>query len=285
MLELSSDHELIIFGGPYSNLHASQAMQAEAEKLGIPASHIICTGDIVAYCAHPEETVQLFREWGIQIIAGNCEEQLAAGAADCGCGFEEGSACDQLAKGWYAYANNRVSDESRAWMRQLPSQLSFRYADHRFRVIHGGVALNNRFLFASDRQALLEELSVADCDVIIAGHAGLPFIERLPNGLWFNPGVIGMPANDGTPDCWYGRVRADADGLRMSICRLAYDHQGAAAALRQAGHVDGYAEALVTGLWPSVDVLPPTERAASGARLQEASISWRRAPELLDTAS
>src|SRR5262249_6191085 len=47
----------------------------------------------------PEETVSVLRDWGCHVIAGNCEEQLAAGGADCGCGFPEGSACDRLSKG------------------------------------------------------------------------------------------------------------------------------------------------------------------------------------------
>ena len=47
---------ILVFGGPYSNLRATQAMRARAEELGIPPSSTICTGDVVAYCAEPEET-------------------------------------------------------------------------------------------------------------------------------------------------------------------------------------------------------------------------------------
>lgn len=282
LLELSSDHALLVFGGPYSNLQATGAMRAEARRLGIPASHIICTGDVVAYCADPEETARLVREWGIHVVAGNCEEQLANGAADCGCGFEAGSGCDRLAKDWYTYAQGRVSNESRGWMASLPAQLSFRYAGHPFRAIHGGLAQNNRFLFASGRDALRQEIGAAGCDVVIAGHCGLPFVEVLPEGVWFNPGAIGMPANDGTPDGWYGLVRADARGLLLSIHRLAYDFESAAAALRRPGHADGYAAALVTGLWPSLDVLPPPERVITGVRIPQKTVRWGRAGDGLD---
>ena len=73
----------------------------------------ICTGDVVAYCVEPEETVAELRDWGCHVIAGNCEEQLAAGAEDCGCGFEVGTECDRLAKGWYEFANARMSASSR----------------------------------------------------------------------------------------------------------------------------------------------------------------------------
>jgi len=71
---------------------------------------------------------------------------------------------------------------------------------------------------------------------------------------------------------WYGLVRVEDGGLVLSTHRLAYDHIGAAAAMRRAGHADGYARTLVTGLWPSLDVLPPPERAATGKRLRQRTL-------------
>ena len=38
--------------------------------------------------------------------------------------------------------------------------------------------------------------------------------------------------------------------------------------MRRSGHADGYARTLVTGLWPSLDMFPPPERAATGKRLR-----------------
>ena len=46
-----------MFGGPYSNLSATRAMRAQATALGIPPDRIFCNGDLVAYCAEPEQTV------------------------------------------------------------------------------------------------------------------------------------------------------------------------------------------------------------------------------------
>ena len=199
-------------------------MRARAEELGIPPSSTICTGDVVAYCAEPEETTALVRDWGCHVIAGNCEEQLAAAAEDCACGFEEGSECDLLAKGWYPFANALLSPASRAWMAALPKTLTFTSGGLRFRVIHGGVDLINRFVFASERDVLAEELERAGADVVIAGHAGVPFIEKIGRRTWFNPGVIGMPANDGSADVWYGLIELDAGRIVLSTHRLAYDH-------------------------------------------------------------
>jgi predicted phosphodiesterase len=263
---------VMIIGGPYSNLRATDAARGISERLGIPPTNVICTGDVVAYCAEPEETARAITDWGCHVIQGNCEQQLAAGANDCACNFEEGSACDLLAKGWYPYAASRISNEMRAWMGALPTTLGFRLAGLEFRVVHGGTDAISRWVFASEREIIAEECRLAGADVVIAGHCGLPFIARSGKATWFNAGVIGMPANDSTSDVWYGLVTPDDRGIVLSIHRLAYDHQGAAAAMRRSGHANGYARTLVTGLWPSLDILPPREHAETGIRLRRRTL-------------
>lgn len=273
MTEFDGDGPLLVFGGPYSNLRATEALIAEAGRLDIPPHRVICTGDVVAYCAEPDETARAVARWGCHVIQGNCEQQLAVGADDCFCNFEAGSACDLLARGWYPFASARVSPETRTWMAGLPETLELTLAGVTFRVVHGGVAQVNRWVFASDDAVLAEECAAASTDVVIAGHAGIPFLARAPGAsgracTWFNPGVVGMPANDGTPDVWYGLLTPGAGGVALSTHRLTYDHAGAAAAMRRLGLADGYAGTLVTGLWPSLDVLPSAERAATGKRLR-----------------
>jgi predicted phosphodiesterase len=272
MHENHLEFPLLVFGGPYSNLRAILAMRARAAELGIATSSSICTGDVVAYCAEPEETSAAIRDWACHVIAGNCEEQLAAGAGDCGCGFEEGTECDRLAKGWYEFANGRLSSTHRAWMASLPKTLRFTAGGLTFQVVHGGIDVNNRFVFPSQRAVIAAELERAGTDVVIAGHCGIPFIEKIEQRVWFNPGVIGMPANDGTPGTWYGLIEIEGDHIALSTHRLAYDHHGAAAAMRRWGHANSYARSLITGLWPSLDVLPTHEKEATGISIPAASL-------------
>ena len=264
---------LLVFGGPYSNLRATQAMREEADRLRIGPERVICTGDVVAYCAEPEETTRFIADWGCHVIQGNCEQQLAEDAEDCACNFDEGSACDLLAKGWYPFARARITRASRDWMGLLPSTLRFEFAGRSFRVVHGGVSQINRWVFESDRDILAEECAAARADVVIGGHAGIPFVARVGATTWFNPGVIGMPANDGTSDVWYGLITATPDGISLSTRRLAYDHGGAAAAMRRSGHANGYARTLVTGQWPSLDILPPRERGATGRAIRSRTVT------------
>ena len=135
---LRMDGPVLVFGGPYSNLEAILAVLAEARRRAIPRERLICTGDIVAYGADAVATAAAVREAGIWAVLGNCEESLAAGAEDCGCGYAEGSACDRLASEWYAHARRTLDAESRRWMGALPRRLTVEIGGRRLAVIHGG---------------------------------------------------------------------------------------------------------------------------------------------------
>ncbi|MBS7788539.1 hypothetical protein KTR66_00955 [Roseococcus sp. SDR] len=271
------DAPMLVFGGPYSNLQATEAVLAEAARRGIAGDRILCTGDVVAYAADAAACCELMMESGALVLMGNCEENLAAEAEDCGCGFEEDTACDLLSRAWYAHANRQVTPRHRAWMGGLPRQLHLELPDRRrLAVLHGGATEISRFLFASAPEpVLLEELAETACQGVIAGHCGIPFARRLAGGgLWLNAGAVGMPANDGTPRTWFSLLTPGPRSLTVEILPLDYDHAAAAAAMRAAGLPEGYAAGLESGLWPSCDVLPSVELAARARALAPQRLVW-----------
>ena len=251
--------ELLVFGGPYSNLQATQALfEACAD---IPKSNRICTGDLVAYCADPAPTAQLVLDQCAIVVAGNCERQLADGADECGCGFEEGSACDLASKGWYPFAVQRMGAFQKTFA-ALPDIAIFAHEGRRCAVIHGGVSDIARFIWPVSADEVfhheinLLQAEVGAVDVVIAGHCGIAFERTLGTHHWINAGVIGMPPHDGAPATRYATW--GASGLRFH--NLAYDHRAAAQALRDVGLRQGYETALESGFWPSEDILPAALR-------------------------
>lgn len=258
---------LLIFGGPYSNLAATVAMQRRAQDLGIGADRVICTGDLVAYCAEPDQTLELIRDWGIQVVMGNCEESLAYSEPDCGCGFEAGSSCSTLALTWYQYADRRVTAEQRRWMQSLPRYIDFEMSGTRFKTVHGSLSSINEFVFAS-QDAVFKQAQIrqAGVDAIIGGHSGIPFGQRIGDCCWLNAGVIGMPANDGGSHGWYMLIEPRDSTLHVSWHRLEYDHETSRLSTIDAG-MSEYGQALASGIWPSMDILPETERRQAGQPL------------------
>lgn len=253
------DGEIIGFGGVHSNLHALKALIAV-----VGARSAICTGDVVAYCSDPAGSVDLLRGTGWPVIAGNCEQQIAEDADDCGCGFGEGTVCDLKARAWYAHARSALDGQVRTWMAELPEIAVFTAHGRRWAVIHGGATSINRFIWPnSDEAALAEEMAatsaqVGKVDAVLAGHSGIPFIREVAGVTWVNAGAIGMPPHDGGSETRY--VVISEEGVRIE--RLVYDAQGAHRAMVAAGLTQGYEQTLLTGWWPSEEILPPALRRA-----------------------
>lgn len=274
----------LLFGGPYGNLQATQALLAEGTRLGISADRILCTGDLVAYCGNPVETIDLIRESGIAVVMGNCDEQLGAGASDCGCGFDPGSACALLSADWYAYASRVVRPDQCAWLSTLPRRIDLNIGGRLLNAVHGSADSINTFVFAgTPDDAKRESLNLLGSDGVIGGHCGLPFTQIIDGRLWHNPGVIGMPANDGTPRVWFSLLTPTADGIAIEHRALAYDHEAAQAAMLSAGLPACYRDALATGLWPSLDVMTDRERQDAGKPILETTMVW--SPALLQRAN
>jgi predicted phosphodiesterase len=254
--------EVLLFGGVYSNLQALEALLEVARLRRIFSQNAICTGDVVAYCADAQACVARIRAFGCPVLAGNCEVQLAADAADCGCGFEPGSACSALSVGWYARANAGISAASRSWMATCPDRIVFEHQNQRFAVLHGGASDISKFIWPVTPDAVIAAELVAltrqlgPVDHVIAGHSGIAMQRRIGRVTWTNAGAIGMPGHHGRPTTSYAIL--SNKGIEIKV--LSYDFNPTIRAMQQAGLTQGYHECLQTGYWPSEDVLPPEMR-------------------------
>ncbi len=264
---------VLIFGGPYGNLQATSAMKDIAEQKDIEPQNTICTGDIIAYCGNPEETANLIREWGCHVVMGNCEESVGYEKDDCGCGFEQGSVCATLSTNWYGHAVSQVSQDNKLWMQSLPREIFFDLGALKFAVIHGGIDNISEYIFESSapgRKYYLTGKLGSNC--VIGGHCGIPFGQSLKNRYWLNPGVVGMPANDGQTHSWYMILNLQDSRITASWHQLEFNNQDAISAMANAGLPGEYQLSLANGLWPSMSILPEYERCRQGIALNPAPL-------------
>ena len=263
--------------------------------MGISPNNVICTGDTPGYCADPEACLDLVEAWGIHAIAGNVETNLVNGTDDCGCGFGDGSRCDMFAKLWYSFAAGHVSERNLKYMAGLPDILRFTYGGREVAVLHGSPNDQSEFVWASTsdevKAGYRRQLGV---DVIIGGHCGLPFVGDAPDDLntpdprhevlnakpqWINPGVIGMPANDGTPRTWFATLNADEGQLTVNFHELHYDHRAAKARMLDDRRLPvSYAATLTTGIWDNTEIMPPEDAAREGTPLIAERLSLGSSP-------
>jgi len=257
---------LLIFGGVYGNLQALQSLKQAAQDLKIPSGNIICTGDVVGYCAQPAACCALIEDWGIHVIAGNVEIQLRDGSAECGCDFSDGSRCDLFSRNWFAYAKKHTNEATLNWMHTLPDFLQFRYKGKHFMVLHGSFFETAGYIFQSTPWAEKERnLIAAGADMIIAGHSGLPFAQVHEEKCWLNAGVIGMPANDGNSHVWFATIESGENNkITATLQPLPYDYQQASMLMNAVQLPSQYAKTLLSGIWDNCEILPEEETAAQG---------------------
>ncbi len=272
---------LLLFGGVYSNLEALTALRARAQVLGIPPGRVICTGDTPGYCADPEACLNFLEDWGIPAIAGNVEVNLRAGVEDCGCNFSDGSRCDLFARLWYAYAQQEVGERGTAYLHTLPMALRFTYAGKRTVVLHGSADHESEFIWKSTPWATkARTFDQVEAEVVIGGHSGLPFADGRDGKLWLNAGVIGMPANDGTPRTWYLTLDDRTGVLTYAFHPLTYDVATAKEKmLRHRTRLPlSYAATLTTGIWDNTEVMPAPEADREGIPIVAADLQHATAP-------
>lgn len=261
--------KVLLFGGIYSNLQALEALIAVAKAEGIPPENCICTGDIIGYCAQPEETIQTFKNWKAKSIVGNVELQLRDNETDCGCDFKEGSRCHRFSQQWYPYAKSKLSNDSLDFLHTLPDHIKFTLGNQNITTVHGSYFNVSEFIFKSTAwKHKLSNFEATQSDVIIAGHCGLPFIDKNNNKTWINPGVIGMPANDGNPSVWYAILEESESPYHVDFRKLDYNHQLTNKLMLNELLPESYAKTIISGIWDNMEILPEAEKLQQGKSIK-----------------
>lgn len=260
--------KLLLFGGVYSNLQALEDLRAWAHFNNYAPEEILCSGDIIGYCAQPRECIELMRVWNVQSIAGNVEIQLRNEEDDCGCNFNENSLCDIYSKQWYPFSQGKITEEDRQWMRGLPESAVVHFGGKRWGLVHGSSSETSKFVYKStpwaEKQAEMDLLGV---DHILAGHCGIPCFDSKNGRAWINSGALGMPANDGTPRVWFCTIKHVGSNFEVQFHALEYDRETTDSLIRKNNLPEVYAKTLQTGLWDSTEVLRTEEAALTGVRI------------------
>jgi diadenosine tetraphosphatase ApaH/serine/threonine PP2A family protein phosphatase len=269
-----------LLGGLYSNYLALGAALDDAHRAGVDA--IFCLGDLGAFGPHPDRVFPLLRDHAVATLAGNYDDSIARGLAECQCGYSD-PRDNYFARLSYDYTFRHTSPENKAWLASLPAQIRIEIDGARVLLCHGSPRRQNEFLWESTTPDHFLDKLCTDwgADAIAATHTGIKWSRALPNGrLFVNVGVLGRPENDGTARVWYTilertglELREDPRSDRPERSRPAgewkvefrpvdYDHQHLAAEMQEERLPPEFVETILTGWWTTcLEVLPAKERA------------------------
>jgi len=219
--------------GLLSDIHANRvALEAVLEAM--PAvDRLVCAGDVIGYNPHPEASVAAVRgrsgllaDCGVDVptalptVQGNHDRTVAT---------PERYRHNRMAHAGLALARDRIDDDDRAWLAELPEQR--RCCDGRLRVVHSHPTEIDRYVRPREFPLLADHLG--DEAVLVLGHTHVQHHERVDGTLVVNPGSVGQP-RDGDPRAAYAVLDLDGEPA-VTEHRVAYDVDRVRADVEAAG--------------------------------------------------
>ncbi|MDX5346215.1 MAG: metallophosphatase family protein [Hymenobacteraceae bacterium] len=257
--------KIAFFSDIHANLPALEATFTDIDQR--KPDFIYCLGDLVGYNVWANEVVEQIRQRRIPTLAGNYDEGVGLNSPDCGCAYKTDEDRDRGNQS-IAYTNQIISDENRAYLRQLPlhMRLEFELQPQQklnLLMVHGSPRKINEYLF-EDRpeKSLLRLLEDANADIMLFGHTHKPFHRELSyqhNGQTryrhaINLGSVGKPKDGDNRGC-YALLTLDEninpteqEQLPLEFIRVSYDIEKAAKAVEESPLPNEFADMLRKGI-------------------------------------
>lgn len=240
--------KLALIGDVHANLPALEAVLDHAHQQEIEAIWNI--GDFVGYGAFPDEAVRrLMKEQAVSII-GNYDLKVLKYPKK-----KKKWRRSKMPQKWFAFkwAYENLSKKSKKYLRSLPEEIRLVEGGKHILLTHGSPASNEEHLTPRTPEQRLRELArmtasenVPRADVIICGHSHREFVRRVEPTWFINTGSVGRP-DDGDPRACYAILQLDQKSLQVQHYRLEYDVGRAAAAIREKGLPEVFAQMLIQG--------------------------------------
>jgi putative phosphoesterase len=235
--------KVALIGDVHANLPALETVLAHARQQGAEALWNV--GDFLGYGVFPDEVVRRLRREEALSIVGNYDLKVLKFKRKRDQWRKRKHPLKFLAFQW---AHAHLSKKSRQYLRSLPREIRLQVGGKRVLLTHGSPASNKEPLYRGTPAGRLRELAqMAHADVILCGHSHQPFARQV-QGVWFvNSGSVGRP-DDGDPRPCYALLDMALDQLQVKHYRLEYDVERAAAATRDYGLPEAFAEMTLRGL-------------------------------------
>jgi len=233
-----------------SDIHANlPALEAVLEEIrGIGVDEYLCLGDIVGYGAQPRECLELVQTLAEKTVAGN-HDFAALGKIDID-NFNE------HAKEATLWTRRTLKGEDLDYLGSLPL---VHHCDG-FSIVHGTLYSPELFDYIQTSYDAFLSIGQLPGEVCFLGHSHIPvtFIQKRFITYSFEPeitvepgvkllvnvGSVGQP-RDNNPHASYAIF--DTGVRKVTLRRVAYDVEAAAASIREAGLPEVLGERLKIG--------------------------------------
>lgn len=210
-----------IISDVHANMEAITACFAEIDN--IKPDRVICLGDLVDYCAEPNETVEFIKSKCDAVILGNHDEAQF--------NYELPSKWTKNAFISSHHTRNVIKPDHIEYFRSLPEKLS----ENDILFVHAAPFIPRNYRYIRDADAAGINFHHFDEKICFIGHSHVPLIfeqsdkgiEQVQQGILnreskyiINVGSVGQP-RDGEPRLSFGTF--DTETYEYKNIRVPYD--------------------------------------------------------------
>ena len=233
-----------MFGDIHGNIEALKAayeaaMAAKPDKL----YHL---GDLGGYAPFVNEVVDFLIAHEISGVQGNYDEAVANDREHCGCKAEE-PIQEKMAHLSFTWTKSHASLESKAYMKDLPTEITFTAEGKLVWLFHATPKKNNLYWYEDRPEKFFREMAEkGNADIMIYGHIHKPYRKDLNGKVFINAGSVGKP-KDEDPRACAAIVEITTHAVKTEFLRVQYDIEKVAAAIIEGGLPPYFAERLRRG--------------------------------------
>jgi len=216
----------------HANLPALRAVLDDATEIGCEA--VYCVGDVVGRGPHPNEVVDELRRREIPTVQGNWDEAVGMDREQPGSLWpsSEAEAAGLASLDWTA---RRVTDENRAWLRNLPTSLRFSIEGRALLLFHGSPLKSSEYLWADRPSRYLARIASDEGDDLFCfGHTHEAFHRLVGQSHFVAAGSVGC-GTEVDPRARYAVVYVGQPDVAIGFRPVDYDQRGVIADLQAAG--------------------------------------------------
>jgi predicted phosphodiesterase len=212
---------IAVMGDIHANLPGLRAVIDDVARIGADA--LYCTGDVVGRGPHPNEVVEELRRLEIPTVQGNWDEAVGMDREQTGAAWAtaEAEADGNASMRWTAEV---MTDENRAWLRQLPVSLRLAPAGRSLYLFHGSPLRANEYLWSSRPSRVLARIASDEADDLFAfGHTHEAFHRVVGQAHFLACGSVGC-GTDGDARARYAVVYIGDPDIAVGFRSVDYDH-------------------------------------------------------------
>lgn len=202
----------------HGNAIALDSVLADIKKKSI--DKIIVLGDLCYRGPEPKRSIALIRSLDTDVIKGNADEWVVRGV-------QQGEVPDkaiEMMNRERDWTLSRLDQSDVDYLNNLPSKIDFVFKDIAINVFHATPESLFDIVPPHADEEMIESklMSSSDARIYIYGHIHKPYIRYINGKIIMNTGSVGLPF-DGLVMASYATVEIEADAIKTSIERVAYD--------------------------------------------------------------